>query len=319
MARLKRLIAWVQALKPVRVFQHYSSRRGPILASGLAYQALFAIFAAIWVLFSIVGLVLAGNQQLTDTLVDSLANAVPGLIDSGDGSGAIHPEDLLQSTTFSWTGIVALVATLLTALGFIGSTRSAIRDMYGLADASGNPVIAKLLDLASLVALGVLLVISTALSIGGTAATSFMLGLIGVDSRSAAAIVLGRLVSLVLTAAVNSVAVGVLLGLVAKAGLPPRRLWQGAVIGGVGVTALTVLFQLGILGGASSNPLLASFVVILGLLVFFNFLCQVLLIAASWIAVGIEDERATAGRDAKRERVRRARPGVPTPVIRRES
>jgi membrane protein len=318
MGRIRSLLARVQGLRPVRVFQHYSTRRGPLLASGLAYQALFAIFAAIWVLFSVVGLVLAGDRALTDTLVSSLGNAVPGLIDTGDGSGAIDPRDLLQTATFSWTGIVALLATLLTALGFLGSTRSAIRSMYGLPDAGGNPVLAKAIDLGWLVGLAALLLVSTALSIGGTAATSFMLGLVGVGSDSPAALAVGRIVSLVATAAVNTVAVGLLLSAVARARLAPRAVWQGAVLGGVGTTALVVLFQLGILGGASSNPLLASFVVILGLLVFFNFLCQVLLIAASWVAVGRDDAEGAAAHRRQPGLPRGARPGVPGPVIRRE-
>lgn len=318
MARIKALVAQVLALRPVRVFQHYSSRRGPLLASGLAYQALFSIFAAIWVAFSVVGLVLAGDRELTNTLVDSLSGAVPGLIDTGDGSGAIDPDDLLQSSTFSWTGIVALLATLLTALGFVGSSRSAIRSMYGLPDATGNPVVMKLTDLGWLIALGVLLVVSTVLSVVGTGATSFVLGVIGVPSDAPLALVLGRVVSLVVTAAVNAVAIGLLLKAVAHATYSVRQLRAGAIIGGVGVTVLTVLFQLGILGGASSNPLLASFVVVLGLLVFFNFLCQVLLIAAAWVAVGVEDADAVAARRAASRMPRRVRVGVPGPVIHRE-
>ncbi|MBW8873294.1 MAG: hypothetical protein JF618_14440, partial [Leifsonia sp.] len=44
-----------------------------------------------------------------------------------------------------------------------------------------------------------------------------------------------------------------------------------------------------LLGGATNNPLIASFAVLAGLLIFFNLVGQVILISASWIATGLED------------------------------
>jgi membrane protein len=79
-SRFAPLVAWVQKLFVVRVFLYYSSAQGALLASGLAYQAIFAIFAAVWVGFSVIGLVVAGNHQLQEPLITLLSNAVPGLI-----------------------------------------------------------------------------------------------------------------------------------------------------------------------------------------------------------------------------------------------
>ncbi len=70
--------------------------------------------------------------------------------------------------------------------------------------------------------------------------------------------------------------------------IPFRMLAQGTIIGAV---ALGVLKALGstLLGGATSNPLLAGFAVIIGLLIWFNLVCQVILIGAAWIAVSASD------------------------------
>jgi membrane protein len=106
---VKRRVAWVQSLKPVRVFQHYSRVRGPILASGLAFQGLFAVFAGLWVAFSIAGLVISGNSAAQDAIVTALNNAIPGLIDTGTGRGAIKADILLSAGVFGWTGAIALV------------------------------------------------------------------------------------------------------------------------------------------------------------------------------------------------------------------
>jgi membrane protein len=316
--RVTDLVARVQKLKPVRVFQNYASRRGPILASGLAYSALFSIFAAIWVLFSIAGLVLAGNQDLQDQLVDGLNSAVPGLIDTGDGSGAVNPDDLLKTQSFQLSGIIALAGGLVTALGFRASARDGIREIYGLPAAAENFAIMKLKDLAFLLGFVIVIVVSTALSVVGTAATGFLLGLIGVDADSATGNIAGRIVSLVLVIAINSVVVGTMLRLLARARIRWAYLRPAALVGGIGTAVLTVLFQLGIVGGAGANPLIGSFIVILGLLIFFNFMCQVLLISASWVEDSLRRDNVTLADKQRTPMPRNARPKLSGPRVKRE-
>src|SRR5690606_35856353 len=106
-AWIQRVVAWVMALKPVRVILDYNEHRGAVLAAGLSSQACFAVWAAVGVAFSEVGLVLAGNHALQDALYEQLAAAVPGLIDTGEG-GAIDPSDLVNTTVLTWAGAFAL-------------------------------------------------------------------------------------------------------------------------------------------------------------------------------------------------------------------
>ena len=68
-----------RSCKPVRVFMHYTARRGPILAAGLSYQAIFSVFAAVLAGFSVAGLVLRANAELRDGLFDVIATSIPGL------------------------------------------------------------------------------------------------------------------------------------------------------------------------------------------------------------------------------------------------
>jgi membrane protein len=317
--RAQELTARVLKLRPVRTFQGYSSTRGPILASGLAYSALFSVFAGIWVLFSVAGLVLAGNTVLQNQLIAGISDSIPGLISSSGSTGAIKPADLLKSQTFSWTGIVALVGGLVTALGFLGSARDGIRAMFGLPSATGNFALVKLKDLAFLLGFAATIIVSTALSVVGTAATGFVLGLVGIAHDSVAGNIAGRIVSLALVIVIDSLVVGTMLRLLAKIRIPWAYLRGGALVGGVGAAALTVAFQLGIVGGASKNPLLGSFVVIIGLLVYFNFLCQVLLIAAKWVATRLADDNKNVN-DKQVERMPRgARPRITGPRLRKSS
>lgn len=129
--RVKDFAARVQQWRITRTFQRYLGRSGPILASGLAYRALFASFAGLWVGFAIAGTVVTGNSGLQDAVLEVIAQAVPGLIDLGDG-GAIDAQVLLDARVFGITGVIALVGLFITALGFLHALRGAVRQLFHL-------------------------------------------------------------------------------------------------------------------------------------------------------------------------------------------
>ena len=122
-----------------------------------------------------------------------------------------------------------------------------------------------------------------------------------------------RLLSVLLMFILDTVVLGSLYRILAGVHIPLRYLAQGALLGAF---ALGVLKLLGtaLLGGANNNPLLAGFVVIIGLLIWFNLVCQVILLAADWVFVSMKDagvpldltlaaEKAKA-EEAERERLR---------------
>jgi len=86
--------------------------------------------------------------------------------------------------------------------------------------------------------------------------------------------------------------------------IPIRQLIVGSLFGAIFLGVLKVLGT-SLLGGASRNPLLASFAVIIGLLIWFNLVCQVILLSGAWIAVSVADKgieldpRITAARLAQ--------------------
>jgi membrane protein len=273
------------------VFTHYSQLRGPILASGLAFQGLFAVFAGLWVAFSIAGLVISGNETAQNAIVTALNNAIPGLIDtdgSGPETGAIDAKTLLSAGVFGWTGAIALVGLLITALGWLGSARDAVRTLFELPSPAANFALLKARDVVLGIGLGVVLIVSAVLSVAGTSATSFLLGLVGMHSNTALATILSRVVTLAVMFLLDAAVLAALYRVLADIRIPQRRLWAGALLGAVGLGVLKVAGS-ALLGGATRNPLIASFAVLAGLLIFFNFACQVILIAASWIDVGLVD------------------------------
>jgi membrane protein len=297
------LVKRVQNLKPMRVLEHYSRCRGALLAAGLAYRSIFAVFAAVWVGFSVVGLLLRSNPALRDSIFSLLGTAVPGLIDTGNGTGAINPQILLDAKILGWTGAIALAGLFFTALGWLASAREAIRTIFTLPNPTTNFFLLKLKDVVLGICFGVAVIISAALSVFSSQAMDAILGLVGIHPHSFISAALTRLVGLVLMFALDTAVLMALYRVLSRVGIPPGRLLVGSLLGAIGLGVLKVLGSV-LLGGASSNPLLASFAVIIGLLIWFNLICQVILLGAAWIATGMADlerrENAIAGDDAGR-------------------
>ncbi|MGO1544630.1 MAG: YihY/virulence factor BrkB family protein [Gulosibacter sp.] len=288
-AKMQAFAAWVQATRPMRTIQHWSSRRGATLAGGMAYSGLFSGFAALLVFFSVAGLVLSNNEDLLRRIIDSISNSVPGLIGE---DGVISTETLLNldgTASFTVTGIIALVSALWTALNFLNGARLSIRGMFDLPiQIDRSFVKMKLVDLGLLVLFGLGLVISVALTAASSGITAWLLNDVLALEISGFTNVLIRVVTVTITLLFDAAVIAAMLRILSEVRIPPKSLWPGALIGGV---LIMVLKQLGsmLLGGASSNPLLATFAALLGVLIFMNFMCMVLLISASWVKVTMDD------------------------------
>lgn len=280
------LVARVMALRPVRVLLHYSGQAGPILAAGMSYQGLFALFAALWVAFSVAGFIIADQPALQDTIFQAIETTVPGLVGP---NGAIDTTELLSTDALTWTGAIALAGLLFTALGFLASMRDAIRRIFGLPSDTTFFLLQRGKDLGLALGFGVLILLSAALSIASTSTIDFVLGLVGVDAESVFAQAVAAAITYVVVFLIDTTTLMAAYRVLSRIRIPLRRLVVGGAIGGAALGILKALFELGVVSGVGNNKLLASFAVIIGLLVFLNFACQVLLLGAAWISVGMKD------------------------------
>jgi len=306
--RIRRLVAWAMATRLGRTIQRYTGAGGPLLAQGLAYQSIFALFAALWVTFSIAGLWITGDSPLREAIVSTIASAVPGLIDTGSG-GAIDLEVLLSARIFGWTGAIAAIGLLWTALGWFGAARSGMRSMLGRPLGPQRALLLKLADLALALAFGIAVLVSASLSLLSTSLLGAALGWVGIADASPVAQIATRVAGLAIAFVLDLAVLFALYRVLAPNRLPRRPVLGGAALAALGLGVLKALGG-SLLGGASSNPLLASFAVIVGLLIWFNFVCQVLLIAAAWIA---EAPGVRAAVHRGRDEVKHADPG-PDPL-----
>ncbi len=286
-ARVSIWAKWVKALRPYRVYINYSHSDGNLRAAGIGYQSLFAVFAAIWVGFSISSVWLAGNDQVFDALVSLLNRAVPGLISTPTTQGIIPASELQSATSFGWTGVLAAIGLIWTAIGWLYYSRQAVRAVFGLSRDTTNYALQKVRDLGLALIFGVLFVVSALISVISTQTLTLLLDWMNLSSDSFWTNAIARFSGLVVSVALNIVTLGAMFRVMSRVAIPWRNLFFGVLLGSLVLASLSVLS--GYLFGTSKNPLLATFAVFIGLLLWFNLIARVILLSASWIAIGMFD------------------------------
>jgi len=282
------------ALFPVRVWRLFLARNGFLLSAGMSYQALFAIFAAVYVVFAVAGIWLTGNPETLDAFITLLNAYAPGLVGE---NGLISTEDLTQIATtstslFGLTGAVALVGLVWTAIDWITYSRLAVRSIFGLPKDMSAYVLLKGRDFLVGLGFGTILLVATFLSVAATSFFGWLTGLMGLpaDSGWAEALVQGG--SMIVVFVIDTLALAVLFRFLSAAAMPWRRMWVGSLLGSAALTVLQLLSGV-VVQAASRNPLLATFTVFIALLLWFRIISIIILVAAAWIAVEAYDAHET--------------------------
>lgn len=301
-ARIARLTAWALSVRPVRVWLHYVERRGPMLADSVTYRSLFSVFAGVLLGFTVASIWLSDNPGAWRSLVSAVDAAVPGLVGE---DGLVDVSDIQVPAGFTVAGVIALVALVGAAIGAIGSLRVALRTLADKVHDDTFFLWVLLRNLLLAIAIGGGLAVSALATVAGTAFVDVVRDWMGLD-RGLLTDLATRGVSLLVVFILDLALVA--LAFVTLSGVRPHAgtLLRGAIVGAVGLTVLQQLSGL-FVGGASSNPLLASFAALIALLLWMNLSSQVILLAAIWVII------------AERERTDRVRErhGSPTFALRR--
>lgn len=276
---------------PVRVWRHFLQHNGFLLAAGISYQALFTVFAGIYLSAAIIGLWLGGDESAINGLIDVINSYVPGLI--GDDSGLIEASEVQEVASdiggvlTSITSAIALGLLIWTAIGFVTYTRRAVRDTFGLPYDSRNALLLKAGDLVAAVLFGLALLAGWLLVQITTWALDLLMSLVpwGASTTSS---VLVRVLTLIVAFGINALALALLYRFLTGTSLLWRRIWPGSLLGG----AVLALLQVGaglVLRYSPSNPLLATFAIFVGFLLWFRLNGVVILVSAAWIAISTSD------------------------------
>ncbi|MGK0714874.1 YihY/virulence factor BrkB family protein [Leucobacter sp. W1153] len=280
----------VRKLRPMRAFFHFIDVGGNVLSAGMSYQAVFAVFAALWVGFGVLGVWLRSRTELLASLIEQINLLVPGLLGE---DGLVSVSALLSERSFDWTSIAAGVALLWVTITWFTGTRRSIRIIFGLdVREYRGAFILKVRDLILALLFFAALLVSAALTVFSSNITEWLLSMFDISPDNWLVGGFGMTARYALLYVFD---VAVLLGIhffLAEVRVGRWHMFWGCALGGVVLLGLKVLGTW-LLTGVSSNPLLASFAVLIGLLVWFNLVCRTLLLTASWIVTGVDRELGT--------------------------
>jgi membrane protein len=289
-ARAQQTDAW-------RAWKRYGDSRGSLLAGGVTYFGFLSIFPILALAFAVAGFFLRGNPDVMDSLRQSISDALPGFIKDDKGNGLI-PLELPGGGTLTTIGVVGVAGLLWGGLGWLSALRDGIRAIFGVEGAPGNFLLAKLRDLGVLFVLGIGVLVSAVVAGVAQGAAGWIAGLIGLGSQGWLVTLVGLLVQTLLNTGVMALVLRVLSGVA----LPWPGLRKGAVFGGIGLTLIQT-FGTRLIAGTMSNPVFASIAVVVGLLVFLNFISRVILVSAAWAANDLD--AANQGLDVSEGRARK--------------
>ena len=279
-------MAWWRDTRLSRTLTWYGEHQGGPLAGGIAYSALFSLFAGLAIGWSVFSSIVHGNPRLESALLTQLDDWLPDLIGNDDGA-LLRPEQLVLPP-LSWGTAIAVVVMLGSAIGVMGALRGSMRLMLGIAPDADNAIRAKLGQLAGFALLGVAVLASaTATSVAGALGRAIGDGL-GAPHLATA---LARVGAGLLGMCIDMLVVWALLTFIARArrdaNARRRDLWLASICTGAAIGALRMAGTTLVAGSASRNALLAPFAALVAILILANLVARLVLYACAWIHTGL--------------------------------
>ncbi|MDU6757546.1 MAG: YihY/virulence factor BrkB family protein [Actinomyces sp.] len=280
-AKVMGLMDWYNHSRVGRGMRRYTLKRGNLLAGGVSYTSLFSIAAALTVGWTVFMYFLGGNDELREAVLHALESAMPGLIDTGDGTGMIDPDSLIQTNVWSVTGIVGLVVLVFSASKTMDALKMSLWSMFGIVRLPNSAVAIKIRDLFGFAVLGIGVLATAALGIMMNTVGSWFIDLLNIEG--AAGRILLNMATLLAAFVVDTLLVIALVRVTAGVRVPSRDLWIGAAVAGVGSAILRYLGTSAV-GSVADNPLLAASAALATLMLWVNLIVRLLLMVAAWMA-----------------------------------
>jgi membrane protein len=205
---------------PLGVIKKFGEDEGGSMVSLIAYRAFFSLFPLLLLMTTLLGYVLAGNDELRREVVNGTLSQFP-IIGNQLKGGELHGSGIALA--------VGIVGSLLAGLGVVLETESTFNRCWGVPKAAERSFVgARLRAIGLLVVLGGLAVVSTVVS--GLAAG-------GADFLGAG----GKVGGLVIATLLNLFVFGAVFRLLTTDTVETRALIPGVVVATIGWEILQVI------------------------------------------------------------------------------
>jgi membrane protein len=281
-AAVDRTIAEQRGRRPwfdhlARAGGRYRRTQGDLMAAGVTYFAFLGLFPVLLLAVSIVGLVLAGNTLLQESLYDAILEAFPGSTGNQlvtELQGAVDSAGVV--------GVVGVIGFLYAGLRTMDKLRIGMERIWkGRAD-EPDFLQDNLQDLVALVLLGAVGLLSLALTGFTTRARAAVLAVLGLEGTPGLS--LGTaLIGIALAVATDVVVFLWLLRTVPSTSYGLRLLLPGALFGAAGFEGLKLMGSL-YLSLISGSVTATAFGGAVGILVWINVVFRFAFFTAAWTA-----------------------------------
>lgn len=270
---------WLDHL--IRAYKQYKDRNGDHVAAAITYFSFLALFPLVLLGASVAGFVLANNDELQGRLEKVIAENVPGSLGDTMSKAVQSVIDNRGSI-----GVIALLGVAYAGLGWVANLRSGVQIVWAGEVQKKSFLKAKVADLLVLIGLGLGIVLSIALTSGGTAATNAVVGFLSLDGVPGMG-TLVRVIGILLALAADTLLFAWMFTRLPGVPIRFRTVLRGALFAAVGYEILKVVGTTYI-AGVTSNPTYGPLAGAIGLLVWIDLVSRFLLLSASWTATGAQ-------------------------------
>ena len=268
----------------VRMQQHYSKARGNHLAGAITYFSFLSLFPLIAIAFAVLSYVVRYYPDAQRQVESFLTENLPGLV--GTGPNQLNVQQIAANGAARISaGLVGIAGLLYSGLGWLDALRESLRQMWAVEPGGGNFVVKKLKDVVLLVLLGTAVLATTALSAVATSLSTQVLTAVGLGTGTGPQLLL-QVLSVALAVLANTVILAIIFARLPGHRMPWKNMLTGALIAAVALEILKRFFAGLIIGNATGNPVYGTFAIVIGLLVWFNFMARIVMYGAAWCVVG---------------------------------
>ena len=296
-------VSWALRTRIYRAVDLFLEAGSNRLAGAMTFFGFLALFPTLTVAMAVAAAVLAPSQ--VQHLQQKIGEQVPALSQSIDLNAVVRNAGTL--------GVVSGALLLVSGLGWVGTARASIREVWRLPVAPDNPVLRKALDVGVLLGLGLVAGVSVASSSLATALAGQAAHSVGIDRHSVGKVLL-QVAGFAIAVGADTILFGYLL-----VGLPRlrhvisdegrRAVVEGALLGGVGFELLKLLLTAYLREVATRN-VYGAFGTPVALLLWINFIFRWLLFCSAWTATAVPAGVEQRARDrAEREWEEAGAPG----------
>jgi membrane protein len=279
--QLRDRYAWLDHL--VRAGARYTERHGDHYAAAVTYFSVLSLVPLLMVAFAAVGFALRARPEVLEQLQNDIAAAVPGAL--GETLNGVVTQAIASAGT---VGVFGLLAALYAGVGWMTSLRDALTEQWGHVPEPPPMVRRLVVDLLSLLGLGLALVVSFAVTGLASGFAGTVLEFLGFAEQGWAKVLLG-LVGVLISSAANWLIFLWVIARLPRENVSLRSAVRAALLGAVGFEVLKQVMTV-YLETITATPSGAVFGSFLGLLVFVYFASRFVLFVTAWAATSKENE-----------------------------